>query len=196
MNLSTQALLNDRAFIEALFKYDADIAQEVRARKCPEPGCKGELHSANYQRHPKGAKEPLPPQLCVRHSFCCSNEDSRIRVTPPSLRFLGPKLYLAVIVVLIAALRCGLTPTRMRVLQEAVGVSPRTVRRWKRWWEETVPKSDAWKAGAGTYHCSADLDELPLSLLETFKGSLEEQVRALLRFLAPLTGGCRCGVPV
>jgi hypothetical protein len=195
MNLSTQNLLNDRVFHDLLFRYDVNIARSVHGQDCPEPGCNGKLHCANYQRHPKGGKEPLPTQQCVRFSFCCSNRDRRIRVTPPSLRFLGPKVYLAVMVVLIAALRCGPTPARMRVLQDEVGVDERTVRRWKRWWEEVVPKSAAWRAGAGTFHCSADLKGMPLSILQTFTGRLAEQVGRLVRFLMLLTVGRKGRLP-
>jgi hypothetical protein len=195
MNLSTQCLLNDRAFHGLLFRYDADIAQSVHGQDCPVPGCDGKLHYANYQRHPKGAQEPLAQEQCVRFSLCCSKRNSRIRVTPPSLRFLGPKVYLAVMVVLIAALRCGPTPERMRVLQDEAGLDERTVRRWKRWWEEMVPASAAWQAGAGTIHCSADLKGMPLSVLKTFLGSLGEKVGRLLRFLALLTVGRKGRLP-
>jgi hypothetical protein len=192
MNLSTQCLLNDLAFQKLLFRYDTDIANSVHGQKCPIDGCNGHLDFANYMRHPKGAKiakEELPPDLWLRYSFCCSNRNARIRVTPPSLRFLGPKVHLAVLVVLIAAMRCGPTPTRMRVLQDEVGVDERTVRRWKRWWEEVVPTSNAWKAEAATFDCGADLKEMPLSILEAFSGSLGEKVGRLLRLLKLLTVG-------
>jgi len=42
-------------------------------------------------------------------SFCCALDGCRSRATPPSLRFLGRKVYLAAIVVLIAILRHGAT---------------------------------------------------------------------------------------
>jgi hypothetical protein len=34
-----------------------------------------------------------------RFSFCCAVDGCRSRATPPSLRFLGPKVYIAAIVV-------------------------------------------------------------------------------------------------
>jgi hypothetical protein len=51
-----------------------------------------------------------------RFSFCCAVDGCRSRATPPSLRFLGPKVYIAAIVVLIAVLRHGATALRMREL--------------------------------------------------------------------------------
>ena len=64
-----------------------------------------------------------------RYSFCCAVDGCRSRATPPSLRFLGRKVYLAAIVVLVAIMRQGVTASRMERLSEAVGVDRRTVER-------------------------------------------------------------------
>jgi hypothetical protein len=50
---------------------------------------------------------------------------------PPSLRFLGRKVYLATIVVLVSVTRHGVTKPRIRQLAAAVGVDRRTVARWR-----------------------------------------------------------------
>jgi hypothetical protein len=60
-----------------------------------------------------------------RFSFCCAIDGRRSRVTPPSLRFLGPKVYIAAIVVLIAIPQHGGTPRRLRELTEVTGVGRR-----------------------------------------------------------------------
>ena len=92
----------------------------------------------------------LSPEYGWRLSFCCARRDCRKRATPPSLRFLGRKVYLGAVVVLIAALRCGPTPARMRHLEELVGVNRRTVGRWRRWWCEELIDTPFWRAASGT----------------------------------------------
>jgi len=49
-------------------------------------------------------------------------------------RFLGPKVYLAATIILMAVLHEGATPARMRRLNELVGVDRRTVGRWRIFW--------------------------------------------------------------
>ena len=56
------------------------------------------------------------PEHDWRFSFCCSRDGCRKRKTPPSLRFLGRKVYVAAMVVLIAIMREGATAMRMRQL--------------------------------------------------------------------------------
>jgi hypothetical protein len=115
----------------------------------------------------------------------------RHRATPPSMRFLGPKVYWAAVVVLISAMRCGATPTRMRSLKNLVGLSRQTVLRWTVWWQQVLPGSPFWRAACGAFCSSVELCELPQSLLEQFAGNVEERLLTLLRLLAPLTGGRR-----
>jgi len=141
----------------------------------------------------KGARTctvaPLGPEHCVRLSFCCAVEGCGHRATPPSLRFLGPKVYWAAVVVLISAMRCGPTPTRMQLLKDLVGVSRQTVMRWTVWWQQVLPESPFWRTACGGFRSSVQRGELPQSLLEQFAGHEEERLLALLRFLAPLSGG-------
>jgi hypothetical protein len=49
-------------------------------------------------------------------------------------------------VVLILAMQCELTPTRVRQLQELVGVSRCTVARWRDWWRSVFTESSFWRA--------------------------------------------------
>ena len=92
-------------FGSVLFAIDQDLAETTRKNACP---CGGRLHSANYLRKPRGTPVQLPEQECKRLSFCCDRDGCRKRVTPPSVRFLGPKVYLGVIVILITP--CGRDP--------------------------------------------------------------------------------------
>jgi hypothetical protein len=104
------------------------------------------------------------------------------------LRFLGRKVYLGAVVVLISALRCGPTPVRLRRLHELVGVSGRTVRRWRKWWCEELIDTPLWRAAAaGTLMPPVETAQLPASLLERFAGSARDCLLGLLRFIAPVT---------
>jgi hypothetical protein len=73
----------------------------------------------------------LGPEHDRRFSFCCAVDGCRSRATPPSLRFLGRKVYLAAIVVRVAILRHGVTTSRIDRLSQAVSIDRRTVERWR-----------------------------------------------------------------
>ena len=65
-----------------------------------------------------------PKPQCFRLSFCCDRDGCRKRATPPSVRFLGPKGLLGVIVILISAMRQGPTPRRVRELSDTLRCRP------------------------------------------------------------------------
>jgi len=110
-------LLADATFHELLLVFDQDIAIATRRGRCPL--CSSVLHSsAQYRRKPRGRPAGLGEEHDWRFSFCCARDGCRARRTPPSLRFLGRKVYLAAIVVLIAIMREGATAARMRQLSE------------------------------------------------------------------------------
>jgi len=116
--LSWQRLMCDPRLYLLFGRCDEDRAAEVRAGGCRI--CGGVLHSAFFRRKPRGG-----PELCDdairRCSFCCAEDGCRTRHTPPSLRFLGRKVYLGAVVVLVSAMRHGATPVRMRKLREHLG---------------------------------------------------------------------------
>ena len=114
-------LLRDARFHELLLEADREIAAEARRKGCPV--CAGRLHGAAYGRKPRSGVA-LPVTYDVRFSFCCAEEGCCKRTTPVSLRFLGRRVYLALIVVLVPVLRQGPSRTRVQRLQELVGVSP------------------------------------------------------------------------
>ncbi len=93
--------------------------------------CNGVLYSARYRRKPRGRLCQLGEERDWRFSFCCTVDGCRKRATPPSLRFLGRKVYLAAMVVLIAIMRQGATAAWMRQLSGLAGVGRRTVGRWR-----------------------------------------------------------------
>jgi hypothetical protein len=137
------AFLTDTSFYQLLTRIDESIAEEVRARGCR---CGGVLHSARYPRKPRGLRSALDASYERRLSFCCAQNGCRRRHTPASVRFLGRKVYLSVIVVLITALQHGLTERRRRRLIEELDVPAQTLWRWRRWWREQFVQSRCWRA--------------------------------------------------
>jgi hypothetical protein len=127
----------------------------------------------------------------MRLSFCCSVEGCRRRVTPPSLRFLGRKVFFGVLVVLVPILGQGPTPQRLHRLAQVYEVSPRTLLRWRRWWREVFVESRFWQATQGRFATPVDPAALPESLLGAFSGLEQpgERVLAVLRWLSPVTSG-------
>jgi hypothetical protein len=181
-----QALLADAKFHQLLLAFDRDLAATARAGTCAR--CRGVLHSGEYPRKPRGRPAGLGEAYDRRFSFCCARRDCRKRKTPASLRFLGPKVYAASMVVVISAMQDGATAA-LQKLSQLVGASRRTVARWRKWWLSVFAASPFWRVAAAAFMPPVDKERLPASLLERFAGSVGEQLIALLRFLGPITGG-------
>jgi hypothetical protein len=115
----------------------------------------------------------------------------RGRETPASLRFLGRRVYVAAIVVLIAILQAGATDTRMQRLTAVVHVDRRTIARWRRWWRERFTASPFWQIARARFMPPVNQGRLPATLIERFAGGERQALVGLLRFLGPLTGGAR-----
>ncbi len=182
-----QTLLGSSSFFALLLRLDHDVAAQAREVGC---ACGGVLHSARYVRKPRGGPEGLGPEHALRLSFCCSVEGCRRRLTPPSLRFLGRKVFFGVWVLLLPILREGPTPQRLHRLAEAFSVSPRTLLRWRQWWREAVAQSRFWESMRGRWATPVAVEALPGSLLAAFSEEEPSQrVLAVLRWLGPLTSG-------
>lgn len=180
-------LLADTRFHELLLTIDRDLADACRADGCEL--CGGRLHSARYPRKPRGRACRLGPEHDQRFSFCCAVDGCRTRETPASLRFLGRRVYVGTIVVLIAILRHGVTDARMERLSEVVSIDRRTVERWRSWWRDTFTTTRFWQIARASFMPPVELDRLPASLIERFTGDDAERLIALLRFLGPVSGG-------
>jgi hypothetical protein len=180
-------LLQDRTFSETLAQFDDDLAAEVRAQRCP---CGGRLHRADYPRKPRGGPTDLGPAYERRHSFGCDREGCRRRTTPASLRFLGRRVYLGVVVVLVSIMAHGLTGARLTQLRATLGgsLSVRTLRRWRTWWRDAFLASQFWHEARGRFAQPVQRGRLPAALLQRFAGpTLAGRVQRLLAFLAPLS---------
>jgi hypothetical protein len=140
-------------------------------------------------RKPRGTLEQLPEPQRLRLSFCCDRDGCRKRVTPPSVRFLGPKVYLGVVVILISALRQGSSPRRVRELSRRFGADRRTIARWQIFWREHFPQLPFWKTARARLVPVVEIVALPYSLVDVFL-TRHRRCRGwtlLLRFLSPIT---------
>lgn len=180
-----RALLADARFHELLLAFDSDLAAAARAAGCAR--CGGVLHSARFRRKPRGSPAGLGEAYEQRLSFCCAVELCRKRATPPSFRFLGRKAWLGVVVVLVCAMRQG--GAAARELSELVGVSRRSIARWREWWRSTFVASPFWRVAGAALMPPVDQARLPAALLERFAGDAGAKLIALLRLLLPITGG-------
>ena len=180
-------LLADATFHNLLLACDRDLAEEARAGRCRQ--CGGALHAAPYPRKPRGRPVKLGPEHDQRLSFCCALDGCRSRATPPSLRFLGPKVYLAAIVVPIAIMRHGASAARVQLMNEAIGVDRRTIERWRRWWRDSFTATPFWQIARAVPMPPVEHEHLPASLLDRFGSEDADRLIALLRFLGPITAG-------
>ena len=180
--------LADSTLWLVLLRFDEDLAARVRVAPCP--FCGARLDRSDYPRKPRGGPEVLDPAYWIRFSFCCSAEGCRRRVTPPSVRFFGRRVYLgAVFLVLADAIRGGLTRSLARRLRIEFGIDRRTLGRWRAWWREAFPESSFWRVAAGRLVPRPAVSELPSSLLLRFLGEASARLAGCLSFLAPLTTG-------
>lgn len=181
------AIVMDAKFWRFLLRLDEDLAAQAQRLGCSH--CGAPLHSARYPRKPRGAaRRILGPDYAWRLSFCCSREGCRLRTTPASVRFLGRRVYLGALVVLVTALSQGLSARRRAQVFEPMDVSERTVKRWRRWWREVFPTTRLWQARRAWFIPPVPSAGLPHSLLERFvlSGERARLVR-VLRFLQPLS---------
>lgn len=123
-----QTHLADQLLPLLLEEIDQDLSESIRVQGCLQCGV-GKLHSAKIRRKPRGL--PKGTTWSSRFSFCCDQDGCRRRATPPSVRFLGRKVYAGFIVVLLSAMRHGLAPDRVRRLREITGADRRTLERWR-----------------------------------------------------------------
>jgi hypothetical protein len=98
-------------------------------------------------------------------------------------------VYLSVVVVLIAAMRHGATPRRVRELSGLIGADRRTIDRWQVFWREHLPQTQFWRIARGRLVPFIEIVALPQSLINAFLGTdpLENGWENLLRFLSPIT---------
>lgn len=175
-----QKRLADETLHQLLEKVDWEIAMEAKQKDCAL--CGKPLHWGKYERKPRGG-----PGWEWRYSFCCSGRDCRRRVTPPSVRFLGRRVYAGIVVVLVSAMSHGLSPDRIRCLRVALQIDVRTLKRWRQWWLETFVQSRFWKVARARLSPPVCEQSLPLSLGQAFGYERLDRLLKLMAFLSPIT---------
>jgi hypothetical protein len=186
----------DREFFELLTAHDEAIALEVAHRGCAK--CDGPLYRGDYDRKPRGGVIGREGEGMVRRfSLCCGREGCRKRATPPSLRFLGRRVYVGAVVIVasivahavgvLSAVRAA-RRSAARAVRTTTGVPARTTRRWLNWWRGPFLNTEVY-LWVRARLIGVDIGRLPSSILDPLPGTKTEQVGALLAILAPLTTG-------
>ena len=170
-------------FFEGLTAFDAEIAARVEAAGCR--FCGARLYRGDYPRKPRGGIVAIAAESFVRRfSFCCGRDGCRRRATPPSIRFLGRRVYVgaAVLVASVIALAGGTSAA----VQRATGIASRTTRRWLRWWRGPFVTTAVFVDLAARI-VGLDRFRLPASVVEQMSEPAVTRVRRILGWLAPLT---------
>lgn len=98
-----------------------------------------------------------------------------------SVRFLGRRAYLALLVVLGSARHAGQNPGAVR-LSTTLAIPLRTLERCRQWWQDQFPRSTLWQA-AGAHFLPPVTERFPTSLLERIVADAAAAMGHLLLFL-------------
>jgi hypothetical protein len=173
-------ILRDGRLYEILEQVDKDLASKAKIERCRY--CGAVLHRGDYTRKPRGG-----PSWDKRYSFCCSRDGCRKRKTPPSVRFLGRKVFVGFVVVLVSAMMHGPNPQRLKRLQQELVIDRRTVKDWRQWWTEIFVQGPFWKAARGRFAYRLAEVRMPLSLVKAFDARQTDGLVNLMKFLSPIT---------
>jgi hypothetical protein len=172
-------------FFEVLLEADKAMTQRVAAEGCRV--CDGPLHRSDYDRKPRGALiAPAGEAFVRRFSLCCGREGCRKRATPPSVRFLGRRVYLGAVV--IVASMVALVLRAARESRRRTGVPSRTTSRWLGWWQGPFLGTEVFVAICARL-VGVDVGRVPGSIVDRLVGTGTERVRRMLAWLSPLTTG-------
>jgi hypothetical protein len=174
-------LLSDEKFSAILFTVDDGLSRQERERGCPR--CSGPLHRADYPRKARGLGLAVAVLFEQRFSFCCGR--CRRRQTPPSVRFLGRRVYAAVAVLTAALIALSAT---LSAAASAVAARARTVARWRQFFRSDLVRSRFWCAAQGSFAPPPDACGMPATLVARFAyADPPDQLLGVLKFLTPIT---------
>lgn len=170
---------DESAFFESLLNMDEQLASEVKRHGCP---CGGRLDRADYPRKVRGVAKSCEDFFRTRISFCCAREGCRKRITPPSVRFLGRRVYVAAVMLVV----CGFCKTARQAQ-----VPKDTARRWRRHFESEFIASRFFKRARSRLMPPVDERQVIASLLKRFGhkegNNAAKALRGLLLFICPVT---------
>lgn len=156
-------------FFAWLEEGDRKLAGRAAQRGCPH--CGGPLHQGNYERKPRGALVAAAAEgFRLRYSLCCGREGCRRRVLPPSLRFLGRRVYVEAVVLIATVL--GLLLGGPRPASRVTEVPARTLTRWTRWWQGTFPETETFAEVRARLMPPPEAASLPRSLYDRIEEEL------------------------
>jgi hypothetical protein len=172
-------------FFGLLVRADEAVTRRVAAEGCAV--CDGPLHRSDYDRKPRGALiAPAGEAFVRRFSLCCGREGCRKRATPPSLRFLGRRVYLGAVVIVASMVALALRAAGE--IRRQTGVPARTVQRWLGWWQGPFLDTEVFVTICARL-IGVDVGRVPASIVCRLEGTRTERVRRMLEWLAPLTTG-------
>ncbi len=177
------AVAQDPSFFRFLSQIDAELAADIRSAGCQH--CSGRLHTADFPRKPRGCPVAMIEEYSWRLSFTCGSCDSR--ATPPSVRFLGRRVYVSVVLMLSSPPDSA----SGQQLQRLLGISRRTVLRWRRWWTQEFPRTRLWRSLRSRLMPPIVPARLPQGLCDRLD-SKDPAMRLAqaLRLLSPLSVSC------
>jgi len=181
-------LLQDVSLFRVLHHIDQDLALACQLARCP--FCNSPLHNAPYPRKPRGGPDNVPQEYFVRLSLCCSKEDCRRRVLPPSCLFLGRNVYWGAVILIVTTLwQQKPKDNSINMLARKFEVSRNTVVRWIRYFHEVFPKSQQWQRLRGFISAQISNHDLPRSLVEYFLRTQASSAGGLTNCLQFLVSG-------
>lgn len=86
-------------------------------------------------------------------------------MTPALTRFLGRRVYVSIVVLLVAAMTQGPSAKRLSVLRSELGITAQTIRRWCHYWKRIFTEQSSWRYQRGNFMPPIDEESLPLALL-------------------------------
>jgi len=170
-------------FFRTLTAIDTAITAGVASAGCR--FCGGRLHRGDYERKPRGGLLAVAAEAFRRRfSLCCGRDGCRRRATPPSVRFLGRRVYVGAAVVIASVF--ALAFAAAGAVRRATGIPSRTTRRWLRWWRGPFVVTPVFIEIAARV-IALDRARLPSSILEAMSAGPALRIEKLLAWLAPLT---------
>lgn len=181
-------LNNQIDLFEILYKIDKELAEKIKQSPCPY--CGSALHTANYNRKPRGVNASIPDEFLRQQSLCCSNEDCRKRVQPQSVRFMGRRVYWMCVILVVMALRQNRPDGyAANKLIKMYGCDKKTLKRWIEYFQHTFPSTSQWKKLRGKIDASIDNNSLPGDVVYYFINRADSPQNGLIQCLLFFSSG-------